>query len=107
VGNDFLESGRRCLFFYPYGIVTRISFHPFLRRTAMACGKKTGCMGKTCKTTEPKKTCGAKACKATKKEAACKACGMAIASEKECGTNADGTKNCMYCVHCFKKGKKQ
>ena len=36
----------------------------------------------------------------------CQSCGMPSArDEGRCGTNADGSKNAMYCSHCYKGGR--
>lgn len=36
----------------------------------------------------------------------CQSCGMPLGKDsKEGGTNADGSKNRMYCGHCYEKGK--
>ncbi|MFA4930553.1 MAG: zinc ribbon domain-containing protein [Patescibacteria group bacterium] len=38
------------------------------------------------------------------KNCKCRACGMVIKQEKDFGTEADGSKNCDYCIHCYQNG---
>jgi len=35
----------------------------------------------------------------------CQSCTLPLDSEEVCGTNANGSKNEDYCIHCFEKGK--
>ena len=44
--------------------------------------------------------CSEKECK----ECICQSCGMPLAEESFCGTNADGSKNEEYCTYCYKEG---
>jgi hypothetical protein len=44
--------------------------------------------------------------KTDKPSKSCQSCGMPLhRDEKGGGTNADGSKNLMYCSHCFEAGK--
>ena len=37
-------------------------------------------------------------------EKICQSCGMPMRSQKDFGTNKDGSKNADYCVYCYQKG---
>ncbi len=34
----------------------------------------------------------------------CRGCGMPIRIEEDMGTEADGSKNMSYCIHCYRRG---